>query len=1067
MTTPTSPTFGASNSVPSFPHRAASARFIEAALLLCVLLVLLSGSLLVLWAKQANLPTGPTLNINTATGADFARVLNIPAPSAARLVETRKARGGFDDVDALGRIPLVPNRRAQAAKAQAAIGTPAQATTANLQKTLGTNGAEAARLIAVRNDRPKLPWEKLLGVSLVPPSRLSTAAPGLVARAWSDVLRTFWIHVGMLAAFLVVAHLLLRWAHPRADPFLLPIAAFLSVLGVLLLFAIKDPLRDIPTYASQAQGVVFGGGLALLFALSPLVHRAPLHRYGYVYALASVLGTVLLGIAGSGPGGVHLSVAGVQPVEVIKVLIVLFLAGYLAERSLVLNDATRKGIWAHLPHRHDALPLLVLFALPLVLFALVRDLGPVLLLFGTFLCLAYLATGRGLPVMLGLCVLLVAGCIGYKLKIGVFETRVAMWLSPWDNTQKSGDHLALGWWGLASGGPWGSGLGLGGSRFTPRAGSDLAFAALGEEAGIWATASVLFCFLVLAGRGLAIARRAASDFDRLAIAGLCTLLALQTLIISGGTLGLLPLAGITLPFVSNGKSSVVASWLIVGLLLSLSARIPQSGAALPPPPGFVPASRRLGMFFVLLLGFVPLLRLVYLQEIAADVLASRPVRVPDADGVKRPHLNPRLLSLSERIERGKLLDRNGEVLAETKNRKRVYPYGPYTAHLVGYADPAVGGPVGLEDTLSPQMRGFDGWAGLVGLWRRKDFPGFRLPKGEDVRLTIDAEWQKRAQEALVRGAARAGKGKNRGAVVVLDAQTGVVLVAATSPTFDPNTLTPKTLQALNAKRANFPLLDRAQNGYYPPGSTFKIVSATALLANGKADFTRTCNKVDYNVVWKANGQTFARRRVRDDEGDRPHGTIGLSDAVSESCNIYFARAALALGPDTLRQTATQFDFARLPSPDIFARDLADLGYGQGAMLASPLEMAGVAQTVASGGVHRKPTFLLDDAPQETAHPLTSENAARLAQMMLAVTRTGTAHGRFDDLPYSVAGKTGTAENTQYDRASHSWFIGFAPANKPQYAFAVLVENGGYGASVAAPIAHEVLQNAPALHEVAK
>ncbi|MBC8102280.1 MAG: penicillin-binding protein 2, partial [Cytophagales bacterium] len=134
-----------------------------------------------------------------------------------------------------------------------------------------------------------------------------------------------------------------------------------------------------------------------------------------------------------------------------------------------------------------------------------------------------------------------------------------------------------------------------------------------------------------------------------------------------------------------------------------------------------------------------------------------------------------------------------------------------------------------------------------------------------------------------------------------------------------------------------------------------------------------------------------------------------------------------------------------------------IGYGQGPMLATPLEMASVAQMVANGGLRVTPTFRKASAASKGIRLLSGNDAVRLAEMMGRVTRTGTAAGRFDSLPFPVAGKTGTAQNDRYDRVAHAWFIGFAPADRPKVAFAVIVENGGYGAIVAAPIARRVLE----------
>lgn len=1043
------------------------ARRTEAGLLFFVLLLFLSGAYLVLRAKELSLARSGIVLLNTAPPEAIARALRSPVVIGKRIVAERRLRGLFGDVDALGRLPVLPDPDAAARKLAAARLSPRTATRSEIAGALGPGGVDAPtleRLVVLRELHPEDSWQRLARRALLSPARVRNAEAGLVVRTWAEARSAFVRLCGWLALFFVAVHLVLRRLRPRADPFLLPLTALLAILGVLLLFGQKDPVRDMPTYAAQGWAVILGGGPMLLLPLLGWFGRLPLHRYGYLYAIAALAGTVALGLFGSGPGGVRLSVAGTQPVEAIKVLLVFFLAAYLAERGPLLNDPLRRLGPFPLPRRKDAGPLLVLYALPLVLFALVRDLGPVLLLFGTFLLLVYLATGRGVYVGLGLLALGLGGWMGYQMRFGVFETRVDMWLSPWANRHQGGDQLGLGLWGMASGGAWGSGLGLGAPGEIPRGGSDLMFAALGEELGLAGTLLVIACFLVILARGLRTARRAGSDFDRLLAAGLCGLLALQASLIVGGTVGVLPLAGITLPFVSYGKSSLVASFFVIGMLLLLSARAP--AAALGPPRTYEVAAARVALLFTLfLVGVVGAGRLLWIQGLAASRVAGQTLRVPDADGVARPHVNPRLLRLAARIPRGRILDRMGRVLAETRGDGRIYPYGAVTGHLVGYLDPAVGGPTGLERRLNARLRGFEDWPSLVPLWRRKDMPGFRLPRGEDISLALDAELQKQALAALVREAGRVrdrrtGRPKNRGAVVVLDVETGGVLAAATSPVFNPNGLTPAAFRALQLNvGGDFPLIDRALFGRYPPGSTFKIVTASTLFAQNRADFTRTCAHIDRNVIWRAGGQTYARQRIVDDEGETPHGLVNLTEGIVESCNIYFAHAGLALGPEALRAGAAQFGFARLPGSAPFAAELPDIAYGQGPMLASPIEMAGVALSVAAGGRRLRPEILKRDEPRVAATPLAPEDAARLADMMRRVTVSGTAAGRFDELPYGVAGKTGTAQNREGDKMSHSWFIGFAPVTRPKIAFAVIVENGGYGASVAVPIARQVLRAA--------
>jgi cell division protein FtsW (lipid II flippase) len=917
-------------------------------------------------------------------------------------------------------------------------------------------------------------WERVLAAPLVPAANLAAASAGMAARTFRQAALPFSVYVGLLIVFFTAVHILLRRRWPAADPFLLPAAALLSALGVLMLFALKDPVRDMPAYIAQAQGILFGGGFAIALSLWAFGARLPLHRYGYLYALGSVALTVLLGIFGSGPSGSRLEVAGAQPIELIKVLLVFFLAAYLAERGALLNDPLRRWGPFSVPRRADAMPLIVLYALPLALFALVRDLGPVLLLFGTFLLLLYLATGRAAYLAAGFGALVAGAAIGYRLHFGVFYVRVDMWRAPWNNTHKGGDQTALGLWGLASGGPWGTGLGLGGTRFIPRGGSDLAFASLGEELGLPGAILTTLCHFVFVLRGIEIARRAQTEFDRYLAAGLAILLGMQAAIILCGTLGLLPLAGITLPFVSFGKSSLIASYFCVGALLALSARrtlpgVVPGSVAVPTliPAEFRRASRCLTVGAAVV--FLPVLigRLIYIQAIAANRIAATSVRVPDADGILRLHVNPRLAQIAARIPRGKILDRNGLALAATVAGVRTYPQGAATGHLIGYLDPAVGGPTGLEAKFDPTLRGFETYAGLVPVWRAKDLPWARTPAGEDVTLTLDAGLQTAVQAALVAGAngvrdRRTGKPLNRGAVVVLDVATGAVLASVTLPTYDPNHLTPTRLSALN-NDPDHPLINRAVSGFYPPGSTFKIVTATALLSSGKAGMTVICRHIDENLFWHANGETYARRRVADDETDQPHGVIGMDDAIVRSCNIFYAHASLAVGDAALRQTGLAYGLTRLPSAYDMGANLPDIGFGQGPMLVSPTEMASVAQTVANGGVRLRPTYRASTGQSPAGSPLRPADAARLAADMLRVTQTGTAAGRFADLPFSVAGKTGTAQNGAGDRVAHSWFIGFAPADHPKVAFAVVVENGGYGAAVAVPVAHAILKaaNVPA------
>lgn len=1016
-----------------------SKRSLEALLLLAVLVVTACGLLLVYSGKAATTPyPAGAVNVNTATAETLINTLGIDAQAAQALVQERGARGGFGSVNAL--------RHAHA----------------------------------------------LRGAAL-PPADLR-----LVARSQSQVARVFY---GGLAGFVLafaLAHVLVRRFAARADPFLLPLTALLSGLGLMMTYSVKDPWRDTLVFGGQVRGIVFWGLLALLIPLTPLFARLNLRRYEYVYALAGVWLMVLLLVAGHGPGGARIQVFGFEPIEIIKVLLALFAAAFLAARRGMGSGeeapASRpaapsageagkpvSSMKAPLLRPADFAPMALLYGFALLLFAIVRDLGPAVLLLGLLIALLYMTTQRLLYPVVGAALLAVSAIVGYKLHFGFFATRVVMWLHPFSNTDRHGEQLGQALWGFATGGLTGSGLGLGDANVMPRAGSDLVFASVGEQLGLVGTLATLIVYTLLLARGMRIARLAVTEFDRMLASGLTVLLTLQAMIITGGVTGLVPLTGITLPFVSFGTSSLVANFFCIGLLLQLSGkRLPPEAADLATP-GWTRAARRVALAAVayLLLG-VGVARLMYVQGIAADALAVRAVRIPDADGVVRPHVNPRLLLFAQGIARGRILDRNGLVLAQDAprgdadgvpflcpdGRARLYAGGPSCGHLLLAAE-------GVRTDANPigqnaRLRGYSSLASLLPAYRARFRPFAHSPQGHDVSLTVDANLQKASLAALTKYAAlvrdrRTGLPKHKGAAVLLDVATGDTLAIVSLPAFDPSRLTAPQWERLHtALDKDNPLLNRALAGLYPPGSVFKMVTATAALRQGLDGLVVNCPHTEHNVTWRFEGKAYARRQITDEEGFVPHGRTDMAKALRVSCNVYFAHMALGLGPSSLLQSAQDgFGLSHMPSVAKVGEDLPDCGYGQGAILTTPLEMARVAQAVANNGVELPIRFAADGAGVgHRALALSPAQAARLQAMLGAVTqRGGTAQGVFDNLPVRVAGKTGSAQNNQGDGETHSWFAGFAPAQNPTFAFACVVENGGFGRSAAAPVCRDMLRAA--------
>ncbi len=1109
-----------------------SGRKVEGVLTIAVLLFVLLPTLAAVYMGKRSEPPAEAVLVNEATGEQFARALALEPDIAARLVASRSRLGGFGSADLLWDLPLLPPDEADRLAPQFVEGRLDSASAGQMATALGVTPPVARRLAAYR-DRLLTPVNTPVAAGRPPPDRRKlsprwfrhaplldpqTRALGLkhtLVRTPQTVFRRYFLGVFLLTlAVFFVPPLLRGRLRVGGDPYLVPLALLLCGLGVAMLFSLKDPLRDYPVYEHHLIGVLIGT-IAMAFAarLAPLA-RLRIKNYLYVWMLTAFVLVLGLLIFGRGPEGVKITLFGVQPVEFIKLLLVFFLAAYLSDRADLLAErgrgavtgaAVKKG-WRGLalPRRQDLGPVVLMFAFALAMFYVIKDLGPGLLLFATFVSVLYLTTGRASFIGVG-CVLLLLGCLfGYWRHIGVFVTRVDMWQHPFANLHPNGLQLGQSYWAFASGGWSGSGPGLGMPGLIPRGGSDLAFASWAEETGLIGAWLVLLVFAAIVWRGTCIALRANNDLDRALAFGLTALFGLQTLLILSGVTGLLPLAGIALPFLSYGNSALVANFILIGLLRGIS--VPPSGGVGRPVPRaeVVKAATRFALALgVVLLGGIGIWRLGSLQGWGADGIAVAAVVTPDADGVRRPHLNPRLLAVEREIERGSIYDRKGRVVATSRfgeihqtvtdtytaqrladSRGRLYPFGPALAHLVGYLDPGVGGPFGFEKAYNNELRGFRQYTDLLSDYRRRHLPGYEPRRGRDLRLTLDGELQRTAQDVLWQTTSKlkdlkTGLPKDRAAFVLIVPRTGEVLVAATIPSFNPNGLTPEKFRALvkgpDAEREHW-LVNRATDGLYPPGSTLKVATAACALDNltNAMQFEVVCNQED-TLRWQAGGKTYSRV-VHDDKGDPKFGPMTLAPAFRVSSNIYFANLAVAVGPMALQTTLRdRLQFHRTPKGERFDAGLAEIGFGQGAMWASPLEMGRLAATVANDGRMQSPHFvagLTDPASKDKpVYPLSapstqamrSETAAALQRMMHSVTVSGTAAGVFAGLPYAVAGKTGTAQNPQFDKEPHSWFIGFAPyADRaaPRYAFACIVENGGYGRRVAAAVCRDMLKKLP-------
>jgi cell division protein FtsW (lipid II flippase) len=363
-----------------------------------------------------------------------------------------------------------------------------------------------------------------------------------------------------------VAHIVLNRFLPARDPLILPICALLIGWGLLMVARLSR--NDFPR---QLIWVAISLLAMLIVASAPRELRW-LRRYRYTWLIGGLLllaATFVFGVNPSGFGQqLWLGLGNVffQPSEVLKLLMVVFLASYLAEKHqlmLVLRAAPGLFDLAYLG------PMLLMWGVAMALLLLQQDLGAAVLLFLTFLVMLYLASGKSSYLLMGGVLLIVAVLAGYALFERVAE-RIDTWLNPWATADLQSYQIVQSLIGIGSGGLIGQGLGLG-DPVVPAAHTDMPLAVVGEEFGLIGALGLLACYVLLTVRGLRAAVRTRTDFGRLLAAGLATSLGMQAWIIMAGNINLIPLTGITLPFVSYGGSSILVSCAMVGLLLHVSA----------------------------------------------------------------------------------------------------------------------------------------------------------------------------------------------------------------------------------------------------------------------------------------------------------------------------------------------------------------------------------------------------------------------------------------------------------------------------------------------------------------
>ena len=921
--------------------------------------------------------------------------------------------------------------------------------------------------------------------------------------------QTLAVPIGLFAAF-AAAHVAVRLLAPGADPAIMPIVFVLSGIGITFVTRLAPDL-------AVSQLIILFISIGLMVGTLILVKNLDVvMRYKYTFGVVGIILLMLPMFIGKTISGsklwIQIGSFSIQPGEFAKVFIVLFLAGYLAENRELLSISNHSILGFKVPRLRLMMPMFAVWGVCLLVVVFERDLGSAVLFYTIFLIMLYAATGRISFVVVGL-LLLAVGAVGAYHFLSHVQVRFQVWLDPFSDAQGKGYQIVQSIYSLADGGLVGTGIGKGMPTSIPVVESDFIFSAIGEEMGLLGGGAVIILFMLFAVRGLVTAARAKSDLAAFCATGLTAAISFQAFLIVGGVTKLIPLTGVTLPFMSQGGSSLLASFVIVGLLLragdeatgretelagtgTMAGLAEMANASSPALTSagtriFSRGSSSAGTRFAAgtrsrggsrmrrrmfetpesgVLGRVELskrmTRTVFLFTALFAVLIGNLtyVQVIKAKDYQTMGSNNHTLARAKYIKRGSIITSDGVTLAESLQQEdgtyaRSYPNGNLAAHTVGYYSQQYG-TSGIESTMNETLTGskdYSSWDNAIASLAGQTQPG------NSVQLTIDSRIQTAAEQAL---------SGLKGAIVVIDPRTGAVLAKASSPTYD-NTNIKATMESQSGDQ-----FDRTTDALYTPGSTFKVVTLAAALESGTATLDSTYQSPSEMEIGNAKVNNF---------GNANYGTMSLEKAFAYSSNVVFGQLADQVGADRLTQFSKAFGYGQSLGQDFSTKasiipeasemtewELAWAGAGQpvgqghtpgpqttcmqNAVMVAAIANDGivydpyiVSQTLAPDGTVVKTT-----KPRALGQAVSSDTAAKVREAMLAVVESGTG-GEAAVSGVKVAGKTGTAETGGSN--VNSCFVGFAPYDSPTVAVSVIVENYDQNDVSGAQLASKVIQAA--------
>ena len=886
-------------------------------------------------------------------------------------------------------------------------------------------------------------------------------------------MTTLGVPVCIFVAF-VLAHLAVRKLAPGADPALLPLAFALSGIGIAFV------TRLAPDLAVNQVMWLFLGVAFMILVLVVFRNLDKIVNYKYTLMIIGfllLLSPLIPGLGQEIYGSriwLHIGGFSFQPGEIAKIVIVLFLAGYLAQNREMLSVFTvRVGVF-NLPDLRTLLPLLLMWGVALLVVVFEKDLGSALVFFFVFLTMLYVTTGKKFYLVIGFLLIAIGG-VGAFLAFSHVQVRVDTWLDPFKDATGTGYQLVQSLYSIADGDLFGVGVGRGLAEQIPVVESDFIFAAIAEEIGLLGAAGVLLLFLCFAIRGFVTAARAKSDVSSFVAVGLTTTIVLQAFIIVGGVTRLIPLTGLTLPFISQGGSSLLASFIIVGFLMRCGDEGTGVGTEMTSATSSFHANSVLGR--VSLGKRLTNTMIAFSLLFAALVANLTLIMVVQAKDYQSMPGNNHTLAKEAQTERGTISTYDGVVLAQSVlssdgTYDRVYPAGNLASHVVGYASTRFG-TSGIESSYNDTLKGQQNFASWTDVLNAA--AGISTP-GNDVTLTINSKIQQAAQDAL---------SGQTGACVVIDPDTGAVLALASSPTYnaaDVETLLAQASDSSANSDVSSELYNRATQALYAPGSTFKIVTLATALQNDVATETTVYSSPGTMDIGNAAVTNFNKNN---------YGNITLARATELSSNTVFGQLGVQIGADKLVAGAESFGFNKsldfalslntslMPEPkEMTEWETAWAAAGEpvgtqnsvthpsaAGPQATVLEMAMVGCAIANDGAIMQP-YLVDGiynangersftaSPTKYLQAVSKETANRVKDVLKGVVTNGTGTAAAIS-GVEVAGKTGTAQTGK--AKDDSWFVGMAPADNPRVVVAIVIEQGDEGAG--AQKAQNVLKTA--------